>query len=125
MTATPAPDVPTSLREAVAQQMFEIDALERDLIKRYEREEELLKMLTRRDAEIKKLKATNEEIRSQRKQANGRAERAERDREQTRREARKQTDRAAAVDKRYQALASSKLGAMQRRWWKLRSGKQA
>ncbi len=96
------PDVsrPTTLVEAIARNLEEQRLTEEALRQRYERELGLIKSIKRRDDEIEKSLAQLAKCRQDLKQA---------------------TKRLEVLEGRYQALSSSKLGSLQRRWWRFRA----
>lgn len=91
---------PSSLTDAIVRSLEEQRLLEDSLRQRYERELALIKSIERRDDEIEKNLAQLAKCRQALKQA---------------------TKRLEVLEGRYQALSSSKLGSLQRRWWRFRA----
>ena len=94
---------PQSLEEALVTHLQEMRELEELLFRQYEREEALLVSIKRRDDEIAKLKARLTS---------------------TARTAATRLEQLKATKKQYRNLSGSKLGRVQRAWWRMRSGKK-
>lgn len=97
------PRRPESLRDAIVAQLEEQSRLEKAIESRLDREDALLKSIKRRDDEIAKLKAR---LASSVRTAETRLEQLK------------------VAKKQYRNLSGSKLGRVQRAWWRMRSGKK-